>query len=82
MSKKDCLMLTDAEIAERVGLSTDEFRDAVSTLEKAGFPLRDPLFRNRRYWPACQAFMDKRYGLASSFTRRNPAPEKKGVEVW
>ena len=82
--RKDTLYLTDGQIAERIGVPTEDFKDMTSVLERAGFPSKDPLFNDKRYWPAIQAFLDKRNGLASSFTRRNPAPipEAKGREVW
>ncbi len=63
MAKSDKLFVTEAECAERVGLDTDDFKSIVSTLEKSGFPLPDPLFKNRRYWPAVRAWLDRRYGL-------------------
>ena len=74
MTRAAALFLTDSQVAERIGVSTDDFKDMTQTLERSGFPLPDPLFKNKRYWPAVQAFLDKRSGLASSFTRRNPAP--------
>lgn len=81
-TKSDVLMLTDAECAKRIGVETDDFKSMLPTLEKSGFPLKDPLFK-KRYWPAIQAFLDRRNGLASSSTRRNPAPpvEKDG-KLW
>lgn len=85
MTKASALYITDAQVAERIGLPTEDLKDMMPTLERSGFPLKDPLFNNRRYWPAIQAFLDKRNGLASSFVRRNPAPVKetaKGTEVW
>lgn len=82
-AKNDVLMLTDAECAKRIGVETDDFKSMLPTLEKSGFPAQDPLFKNKRYWPAIQAFLDRRNGLASSSTRRNPAPpvEKDG-KLW
>ncbi|MGO7036070.1 winged helix-turn-helix domain-containing protein [Rhizobium ruizarguesonis] len=84
MAKSDVLYVTDAECAARIGLPTQDFKDTLPALERAGFPTKDPLFNNKRYWPAVRAFLDKRNGLASSFQRRNPAPlkEAKGPEVW
>lgn len=59
--------LTDSEIVrefQRRGLTLRDARMAVAALEKMqGWPFRDPIFGNRRYWPACKAFLDKRYGL-------------------
>lgn len=80
MSKVTALFLTDAQIAERMGLSTDQLKIALPALAKSGFPMPDPLFANRRYWPACEAFLDRRYGLASSSVGAIPALD--GEEKW
>ncbi len=64
MAKSDKLFVTEAECAERTGLSSDEFKLIVSTLEKSGFPLPDPVFKNRRYWPAVRVWLDRRYGMS------------------
>lgn len=81
MSKASALFLTEAQIAERIGLATDVFSSALPALAKSGFPAPDPLFQNRRYWPACQAFLDRRYGLASSSApQANPGLD--GEEKW
>ena len=34
-------------------------------LERQGLPKRDPLFSNRRYWPAVDQFLRRRNGLSS-----------------
>lgn len=78
MAKSDKLFVTEAECAERIGLSTDEFKSIVSTLEKSGFPLPDPVFKNRRYWPAVQAWLDRRYSLTDG---AGPFPLDE-VEPW
>ena len=80
MAKSTALFLTEAELADRLGVSTEVFKIALPALDKSGFPLPDPLFQNRRYWPACQAFLDKRYGLASSSLQANPGLD--GEEKW
>lgn len=36
-----------------------------AVLERDGLPKRDPLFGNRRYWPAVAAWLQRRNGLAS-----------------
>lgn len=59
----DRVFLTEAEIAERVGLPALDWKAAVSALEKSGLPRPDPMFRGRRYWPAVRAFFDRRAGL-------------------
>lgn len=80
MTKATALFLTDGQLAERLGISTDLLKTAMPALAKAGFPAPDPLFQNRRYWPACLAFLDKRYGLASSSMQANPGLD--GEEKW
>ena len=80
MARSDVLFVTNAECAARIGLSTDEFKSIVSTLEKSGFPLPDPVFKNRRYWPPVQAWLDRRYGLAPSSNQSIEALD--GKETW
>jgi len=80
MTAKNALFVTDGQIAERLGLTFDQFKAALHALEKSGFPMKEPLFENRRYWPACQAFLDRRYGLAASSPGAIPALD--GEERW
>lgn len=70
MSKSDKLFVTDAECAARIGISTEDFKAMLPTLEKSGFPVKDPSFNEMHYWPAIKAYLDKRAGLASDFVRR------------
>ncbi|MGR9136877.1 winged helix-turn-helix domain-containing protein [Rhizobium leguminosarum] len=63
MAKSDALFVTDGELARRIGLTLDQLKIAIPAAEKAGFPMKDPLFADRRYWPACVAWLDRRYGL-------------------
>jgi len=60
----ESLYLTDAEIAARVGVSTDKWKAAVDALK--GLPPADPVFEFRRYWPAVKAYLDRRNGVAES----------------
>lgn len=81
MSKSDALFVTDAECARRIGLTTDQFKGIVSTLAKSGFPDKDLLFANRRYWPAVRAWLDKRHGIGrTSGITAPPGPD--GAENW
>jgi hypothetical protein len=72
----DRLFLTDVEIAERVGLAPLDWKATVSALEKSGLPRPDPMFGERRYWPAVRAFLDRRAGLMTSTSARD------GEEHW
>lgn len=58
------LFVSDAELTRRLGIGEKTARTAIHTLEKhSGFPPKDPLFGGKRYWPAVQAFLDRRHGL-------------------
>ncbi|MGY3344694.1 MULTISPECIES: winged helix-turn-helix domain-containing protein [unclassified Bradyrhizobium] len=75
---KDADFLTDAEIAVHWGVCDKTARRAMGALEKAGgFPRKDPLFGNKRYWPAVDAFMKRRAGLNVA-----PVSTPDGQENW
>jgi hypothetical protein len=80
LTKATALFLTEAQLAERIGLTTEAFKTALPALMKSGFPAPDPLFDKRRYWPACEAFLDRRYGLAAASGQGTPALD--GDEKW
>ncbi|TCA28417.1 winged helix-turn-helix domain-containing protein [Rhizobium leguminosarum bv. viciae] len=63
VTKAGCFV-TEGQLAERLGLTLDQLKIALPAAEKSGFPVKDPLFADRRYWPACVAWLDRRYGLA------------------
>lgn len=81
MAKSEALFVTEAECAERIGLSTEEFKRIISGLEQSGFPRQDPVFLNRRYWPAVRVFLDVRYGLKADGASRG-LPGLDEVEPW
>ena len=58
------LYLSDAELIRRLGVPEKHMRKILPGLEsKYGFPRKQPLFGDRRYWPAVKAWLDKRNGL-------------------
>lgn len=73
----DPLFLSDTQILERVGIGAEEWRVTMLALERQGFPRPDPLFAFKRYWPACKAFLDRRYNLGAS-----SIPAMDGDERW
>jgi hypothetical protein len=74
----DRLFLTECEIALKVGIAALDWQAAAHVLEKFGLPRPDPLFGQRRYWPAVRAFLDRRAGMAQSL-----APlTRDGAEKW
>lgn len=79
MAKFDSLFVTEAQCAERLGLSTDQFKTALLAATKSGFPMPDPLFENRRYWPAVRAWLDRRYGMGAE---GSTPPGLDGKENW
>ncbi|WP_309550403.1 winged helix-turn-helix domain-containing protein [Rhizobium rhizogenes] len=74
--------MTEAECAERLGLSTEQFKIALPAAMQSGFPMKDPLFGDRRYWPAIRAWLDRRYGLGDDDSTLHGLPGLDGVENW
>ena len=72
------LFLTEGEIADRLGMATLKWQATASALEKGGLPTPNPLFENRRYWPAVRAFLDRRAGLIHNASTLN----RDGEEHW
>ncbi|MDB5612089.1 MAG: hypothetical protein JWP25_8989 [Bradyrhizobium sp.] len=66
-SERDTLYVTDAELIRRMGVPEKIAREAIRALDKnprvSGFPQKQALFGNRRYYPACKAYFDKASGL-------------------
>lgn len=81
MAKSDALFVTEAQCAERLGLSLDQFKTAIIAASKAGFPQPDPLFGNRRYWPAVRVWLDRRYGMSDERGMLS-IPALDGKESW
>ncbi len=80
MPKSDTLFVTDAQCAERLGLTTEQFKTALPAASKEGFPPLDPLFGNRRYWPAVRAWLDRRYGIGDKSVQGPYSPDE--PEPW
>ncbi|UXS96699.1 winged helix-turn-helix domain-containing protein [Agrobacterium tumefaciens] len=81
MAKSDTLFVTEAQCAERLGLSLDQFKMALLTADKSGFPMKDPLFANRRYWPAVRIWLERRYGIGEERGQIG-IPVLDGKENW
>lgn len=59
--EKDKLWLTDAEIIRRMGVPEKVARQAIQMLDRtrgSGFPPKQKLWGDRRYWPAVKAYLD------------------------
>lgn len=62
--EKDKLWLLDSEIIRRLGVPEKIAREAIRMAEaKAGFPKKQKLWGDRRYWPAVKAYFDNLYGV-------------------
>jgi len=67
-SEQDKLFVTDAELIRRLGVPEKIGRSAIQELDKfhpgrPRFPQKDPLFGNRRFWPACEKYLMVRHGV-------------------
>ncbi len=82
MAKSDTLFVTDAQCAERMGLTSDQFGIALPAALQAGFPVPDPLFGKRRYWPAVKAWLDRRYGMGDNDGMLRALPGLDEPEPW
>lgn len=76
-SEKDKLFITDAELIRRLGVPTKVGRAALHELEmrRPGqmlFPLKDPLFGGRRFWPAVERYLMLRHGLGDGMRLAAP----------
>ena len=78
MTRPDPIYLTEGQIAQRVGMTALEWQAVARTLERSGLPLRDPLFGDRRHWPAVRAWLDRRAGIVPNA----PVIAQDGEENW
>lgn len=63
---RDTLYITDEELFRRLGVPKAKARVTIESLDKNGasaFPKKQPLFGNRRYWPAVKAYLDRLNGV-------------------
>jgi hypothetical protein len=62
--KREALWIDDAELIRRMGVPEKIARETLRVLDaKRAFPAKHPLWGNRRYWPAVQAYFDRQYGV-------------------
>lgn len=59
--------VTDAELIERINVPEKIAREALKALDKnpgvSGFPQKQALWGDRRYWPACRAYFYRASGV-------------------
>ena len=61
-SEKDKLWVTDIEMIRRLGVPEKVARPAIKMLDRMDptFPKKQPLWGDRRYWPAVRFWFDVR----------------------
>jgi hypothetical protein len=61
------LFITDAELIEKLKVPPKIAREAIAELDRrhstTRFPQKQPLWGNRRYWPAVEAYLERHFGL-------------------
>ncbi len=63
---KETLYITDEELIRRLGAPRKAARAALHMFDhdrSKGFPQKQALWGNRRYWPAVKAYLDRTNGL-------------------
>jgi len=66
------LFVTDAELIRRTGVPERVARAALHALDREkhrGFPQKQKLWGNRRYWPAVKQWFDRTNGIGSGRPR-------------
>lgn len=68
------MFVNDAELIELLGVPENEARQALRMLDadrNSGFPKKQKLWGDRRYWPAVEAYFNREYAvtLAPSIRR-------------
>jgi hypothetical protein len=69
-TEQDCnggLFVTDNQLVERLGVPKRHAKAAIQMLDAtrgSGFPPKQKLWGDRRYWPAVKAYFDKAGGLS------------------
>lgn len=71
LEREPSLYVTDAELIRRLGVPERTARAALRHLDKqgSGFPKKQKLFGDRRYWPAVRAWFDRNSGATVSAQR-------------
>ena len=62
----NALWVTDAELIRRIGVPEKIARQAIRMLDEnraSGFPQKQKLWGDRRYWPAVKDYLDHTNGL-------------------
>lgn len=77
--EQDKLWLTDAELMRRLGLDPKIARPAIRGLDAnpmSGFPKKQKLWGDRRYWPAVKSYFDRTYDMLPGDAARSAAENR------
>lgn len=75
---RETLYITDEELIRRLGVPRKAARAALHMLDRdrsKGFPQKQALWGNRRFWPAVKAYFERINGIkmdASTTRRQQP----------
>ncbi len=65
-SERETLWVTDAELIRRLGVPEKIARATLRMFDRdrgKGFPQKNKLWGDRRYWPAVKAYFDRQNGI-------------------
>jgi hypothetical protein len=71
--ERERLYVTDAELIRLLGVPERTARAAIHALDAnpaSGFPKKQKLWGDRRYWPAVRAYLDRTSGITVEAPRR------------
>ena len=71
--REPTLWITDAELIRRLGVPEKIAYETLRRMDGApalGFPQKQKLWGNRRYWPAVKAYFDAKYAVNSGPSTR------------
>lgn len=72
--ERHTLFVTDAEMIRRMGVPEKIAREAIRMLDAkpgSGFPKKQKLWGDRRYWPAVVQWFDRSYCLSPAAAGRS-----------
>lgn len=74
-ARQETLFVTDAELIRRLGVPEKKARRVIQALDakKAGFPQKQKLWGDRRYWPDVVNYLNSTCGLRMGVSRRRDA---------
>lgn len=70
--EKDKLWVKDSELIRKLGVPEKVGYETLRMLDAkgAGFPKKQKLWGDRRYWPAVKAYFDRQYGVKVDASQR------------